>query len=82
MSEYPQNRIYVVIPVDKVNQYLTGVLEVARYSNDKKFIIWDFAEGDMILERLRINPDIQLFTHAAILHLMATKEWTTPESEP
>lgn len=82
MSGYPQNRIYAIIPTSKIQKYLGDVLDVARKSLDEKFIVWDFAEGDAILSPLRADPDIQLFTHTAILHLMATKEWTTPESEP
>ena len=81
MSEYPQNRTYAVIPVEKVEQYLTGVLGVARYSIDKKFIVWDFAQGDRILDLLGQDPDVGLYTHKAILNLMATSNWKAPEPQ-
>ena len=75
MSNYPKNRTYAIIPVDKAHIFIGNVLDIARKSNDKKFIVWDFPKESKTLNTLLADPDIKLLTHDEALALMATDAW-------
>ena len=75
MSNYPKNRTYAIIPVDKITTLIGDVLDVARKSIDGQFIIWDFPKGSLVLNTLLADPEIKLLSHEQALALMATDAW-------
>ena len=81
MADYPQNRVYCVLPLEKVKECVGDVLECARKSVDGKFIVWDFAADDVRLEELRRDSELKFFTHDEILKAMSSAAWVSPDVE-
>jgi len=79
------NRKYVIIPTAEVNNVnFSEVLETApntcRYSVDstKTFVKY---EGEQPASVAAIAGKSQEYTHAEILAVLATEEWTSPIQE-
>ena len=79
MENYPENRTYAIIPVEKVGTLIGNVLDIARKSIDKKFIVWDFPKDSLILNTLLSEPNIKLLTHKEAITLMSTNAWAKEE---
>lgn len=79
MALYPQNRVYIIFPASLIVQHLGDVVDVARYSNDGKYCVWDFDQNDPNLEALRAVPELQFYSHNQIREVMASPNWKFPE---
>lgn len=79
MRNYPKNRTYVIIPIEKTLSCVGSVLEVCRKSLDRKFMVWDYPEKSEVLDKLKKDDKIKLLSHADVLELMATDEWQKKE---
>jgi len=76
MLNYPNNRIYAIIPVYKVFGLIGCVEDVARKSLDGQLIIWDFDKDDKNIDTFKKHSDIRFFTYQEALIKMQEPEWS------
>ena len=79
MSNYPKNRIYAVMTTTVAKTFIGELVSVARKTLDGHSLVWDFANDDLILDRLRDSADVVLYDHSEILKVMQNAEWSAPE---
>lgn len=81
MSTYPKNRIYAIIPIETAEKFLGKLAKEARKDLAGIEIVWDWDHNDPILETLKKEPGVRLYTHEEILSIMSNPAWTSPEEE-
>ena len=79
MKNYPDNQIYVIMPIEKTSSAVGDVLDICRKSLDGKFMVWSYVKGSKILDNLDEDYKIKLYSHAEILKIMATEAWSKKE---
>jgi len=79
MEKYPENQIYCIVPVSEVVKLVGEVLDIARRSLDKKFIVWHYNKDNEKLKEFLKYDTVKLLSHAEALKLMATEVWQKKE---
>jgi len=61
--------------------FIGDLTSVARKSIDTKELVWDFANDDPILDKLKNSADVDIYNHAEILEIISDPKWTTLDIE-
>jgi hypothetical protein len=72
---YPEDRIYAILPIEKITLYITEDTTKGKYSIDKKFLIWDKEWNQETLQNMRNDPDIKVLTHSEAIAEMKKENW-------
>ena len=75
MSEYPENRVYVIMPIEKAFILFGDVVNYCRKSLDEKFIVWKFEANSEILVSIKDDVDIKFYNYNDIFILMFSDNW-------
>lgn len=74
-----EGRIYAVIPISKVPDYIPVDYSFGRFSLDKKYLVWDQDWDVRVLEKMRQDPQVQVLTYDEALKMMGTEAWSKAE---
>ena len=81
MSNYPKNRIYAIMTIEKAEKFLGDLVSVARKNIAGTELVWDWENTDPIIDDLKNELHVSLYTHDNILSEMKSPAWTSPEEE-